>query len=88
MKITPETDFEQLNSILSSVDWQNELNVLNTDDSWSRFKNTLEEAQQECYETGQLFTAPTDLNSLSAGLGRHWPDGRGKILENKKNTLR
>ena len=41
-------DFDKLKSILSSVDWQNELNVLNTDDSWSRFKNTLEEAQQEC----------------------------------------
>lgn len=45
------------------------------------------EAQQECYETGQLFTAPTDLNSLSAGLGRHWPDGRGLFLNEDKNLF-
>jgi len=45
------------------------------------------EVQQECYATGQLFTAPTDLNALSAGLGRHWPDGRGLFLNEDKNLF-
>ena len=41
-------DMNKLKEQLQQIDWQNELNGLNVDESWIKFKNVVDDAQNAC----------------------------------------